>query len=365
MLASGLRTTAAVIEKAFGSNDDAIVGTMAMIPAPVVRLSARHLIMVRRNAELAKYTPSTDVDFAAYLKKEYPDVAVATDEANEQHYTCPTPYFDLVLGKYKKYSCCVFDGENDTLEAAEVRTLRKYCEWLGLDDLRAGSSVLDLGCGWGSFTLFAAEQYPDLKFTCISNSPTQREYILGKGHPNVKCLTVNLGQEKNLADLKGTYDRAISIEMFEHMKRYDILLKHVARLLKPTGKLLVHIFVHDRAPYEFKKGWMARNFFTGGNMPSKNLLYQFQDHLHITRTESINGTHYQRTLDTWLALHETHKDEIIDIFEKNEPGSGHKSWTAWWMFYALCSECFGLDAGAGAGNEYFVQLYLFDKSHAE
>eukprot|EP00038_Savillea_parva_P018225 m.22736 g.22736 ORF g.22736 m.22736 type:complete len:370 (+) comp4017_c0_seq2:70-1179(+) len=363
-VSSSVQTTAALIEKSFGSNDDAIVNTMAMIPGPVVRGAVRQLLGVKLSSEQAKYLPSSDVDFASYLKKTYSDVAVATDEANEQHYTCPTPYFDLVLGKYKKYSACVFEGDNDTLEAAEVRTLAKYCEWLGLNSLKAGAGVLDLGCGWGSFTLYAAAAYPKLKFTCISNSATQREYILSKGLPNVTCLTVNLGKENNLATLSGTFERAISIEMFEHMKRYDLLLKHIARLLSPTGKLLVHIFCHDRYAYEFEKGWMARNFFTGGNMPSKHLFYQFQDHMHVSRTETINGVHYQRTLESWLKLHEEHKAEIVDIFNKAKPGSGHKAWTAWWMFYAICAETFGLDAGSGPGNEFFVQLYLFDKAHA-
>lgn len=297
--------------------------------------------------------------------KTYKDVTIAQDEANDQHYTCPTEYFDLVLGKYKKYSCCIWDDCKD-LEEAEIKTLQLYCDMLELDSLPDGAGVLDIGCGWGSFTRYASEKYQNLKFTCISNSPTQKVYIDGFGHKNVTCMTLDLGKAKNLDGLKGSYARAISIEMFEHMKRYDILLKTFARLLEPDGKMLVHIFVNDRYNYEFtaETGWMARNFFTGGNMPSKNLLFHFQDDMHITTTKTINGSEYSKTLEAWCDRHIQYKEEIVKIFEKYEPGQGLAKWNAWWMFYIACSVNFGFDSGSGEGNEWFVQLYLF-KNHSK
>eukprot|EP00039_Didymoeca_costata_P009016 m.119592 g.119592 ORF g.119592 m.119592 type:complete len:349 (-) comp14323_c0_seq5:356-1402(-) len=343
---------------------DTTVQAVTYMPSPVFR----SIVRWRLNKTLQKYariyTPETDENFANHLKS-YPEVAIDTDKANEQHYTCPTEYFEVALGPLKKYSACLWEGCN-TLAEAEIKTLDYYCEWLELSSLPEGSAVLDVGCGWGSFTLFAAKKFPKLKFTCVSNSPTQREFILGHKLPNVSCHTINLGKKEGLKELssKGPFQRAVSIEMFEHMKRYDLLLDAISAALTDTGKLLVQIFVHDQYPNEFDDnyGWMGQRFFSGGNMPSKNLLYQFQDHMRIIKTKFINGVDYQKTLEAWRELHEQHKAKIVDIFEKARPGEGYADWVAWWMFYVTCAECFGYDGGRGAGTEWFSQLYLFKNS---
>ncbi|KAL3921492.1 MAG: hypothetical protein SGILL_002721 [Bacillariaceae sp.] len=194
-------------------------------------------------------------------------IAIKTDEANDQHYEVPAKFYDLCLGPRKKYSSGLWPTPNTTFEESEVAMLNKYCDLAGIKD---GMSIVDLGCGWGSLTLHLAENYPNAKITGISNSNSQREYIMstaaarGYNVQNIKIITCNVADDKGALDVVKNNDRVMTVEMFEHMKNYDFLLKKINKWLKPGGKLFVHIFTHKTFTYEFEEGWMSENFFTGG-----------------------------------------------------------------------------------------------------
>jgi len=295
----------------------------------------------------------------AYIQslRETPVLALHTDDANQQHYEVPTEFFKLIMGRYLKYSCCLFEDQTKTLDEAEENMLSLYCERAQLKD---GMDVMDLGCGWGSFTLYAAGRFPNSKFTSLSNSATQREYIEGeakrRGLTNIQVFT----QDVNKFETERRFDRIITIEMFEHMKNYQNLFKKVSSWLKDSGLIFIHVFAHRCYPYDFKKGdWMADNFFSGGTMPSQDLFLYFQEYLTLVNHWAVDGTHYQKTSEAWLVNMDKNAAEIRTIFEKVYGAQNVTTWVnKWRLFWLAVAELFGYNGG----QEWLVTHYLFRKA---
>ncbi|KAI0779430.1 S-adenosyl-L-methionine-dependent methyltransferase [Fomes fomentarius] len=297
-------------------------------------------------------------------------IADLTEKANEQHYEVSTNFMLSCLGPCAKYSCCLYPTGKETLAEAEVLMLESYCEKAKLRD---GLDVLDLGCGWGSLSLYLAQKYPKSRIVGLSNSTTQKAHIDGvaksRGLANLEIITGDV----NVFDFNGSrqFDRILSIEMFEHMKNYKLLMAKVASWLRPNtdsaeeSLFFVHIFCHRTTPYHFEEGdgWMAQTFFSGGTMPSHDLLLYFQDDLTLVRSWYVNGKHYGRTSEDWLKIQDSNKksglaeleaDAVAKGLSKEE---GRKAFFRFRVFYLAVAEFFALNGG----EEWGVGHYLFKR----
>ena len=268
-------------------------------------------------------------------------IALQPAKANEQHYEEPPEFFELVLGPRLKYSSCLWENETSTLADAEEEMLAVTCERAGLED---GMDILDLGCGWGSLSLYAAERYPGSRITAVSNSHRQRAWIQARAPANVSVVTA----DANELELDGLFDRVVSVEMFEHMRNYEALMAKVASLLRPDGRLFVHLFCHSELAYPYASGWMARNFFTAGQMPSESLLLEFQRDMELVERWRVSGEHYARTSEAWLKRLAANEAEI-------ERRWGKAFLARWRVFFLACAELFGYRDG----TEWLVAHYLF------
>jgi len=285
-------------------------------------------------------------------------LALHVDAANRQHYEVPAAFFQACLGKRLKYSSCYYRTGMETLDQAEEAMLELYAERAGLDD---GQDILELGCGWGSLTLWMAERYPHARITAVSNSHGQRAHIetqcQARGLRNVQVLT----RDVNQLDLPAnSFDRAVSIEMFEHMRNYDRLLGRIARWLRSDGALFVHIFVHRTAMYPFETegedNWMGRHFFTGGLMPAADTLLHFQHDLQLQQRWLLDGTHYQRTANHWLQNQDSQRDALMPVLRQTYGDAAAALWfQRWRMFWMACAELFGYEKG----QQWLVAHYLF------
>ncbi len=332
-----------------------------LLPDFAIRLGIRRLLAKKLHDENrgdVEKSQAALLDFIAALDRS--PIAIKTADANKQHYEVPTEFFRLCLGPRLKYSSGYWPGEDTTLAESEDAMLALTCERAGLAD---GHHILELGCGWGSLTLWMAEQFPNAKITGVSNSRTQREHIEAEARrrnlPNVRILTADMN---DFEAEPAAYDRVVSVEMFEHMKNYRLLMAKVARWLKSGGQLFVHIFTHKDYAYHFEgtdpSDWITRYFFEGGTMPSDHLLLYFQDDLKIRRHWRVSGTHYQRTSEAWLQNMDANEAAIRPLLEKTYGESEAAKWRAYWrVFYMSCAELWGFRGG----SEWIVSHYLFQK----
>jgi cation-transporting ATPase 13A2 len=327
------------------------------LPEPVIRIGIR-----RQLADRCRLIQTESLASAYERKQQYVDalrqrpIAINTADANTQHYEVGTAVLQACLGPRMKYSSCLYPTGKETLAQAEIAMLDSYVEKAGLED---GMRVLDLGCGWGSLSLYLAERFPKCSITAFSNSRTQRAYIEGEAEKKgLKNLEVVTGDVVTHEFEEGVYDRVLSIELFEHMKNYKLLMAKVARALKPGGKLFVHIFAHKESPYDFEDGWMSTHFFTGGTMPSADLLHFFQEDLTLQKQWWVSGKHYAQTCEDWLSKMNRSRKEIWPGLEETYGNEKAAMWfRRWQVFYLACAELFAYEGG----DTWGVCHYLFEK----
>ena len=336
-----------------------------LLPDVLVRAGIRHLLQQRLDeisVDNSVKSAQISSDFINQLRTA--PIALVPEKANEQHYEVPAAFFGAVLGKHRKYSCCYWDDESgpdgvNDLDAAEAAALAITCERAGLAN---GQQILELGCGWGSLSLWMAEHYPAAQITAVSNSNSQREYIesqaTARGLDNLQVITCDMNNFSS--DVQ--HDRVVSVEMFEHMRNWPELFRRVQQWLKPGGRFFMHVFVHRSTPYEFierdASDWMSRFFFAGGMMPSDDMALHFQEHLQLLTRWRWDGRHYERTSNAWLAKMDVARDSLWPLFERTYGREqAHTWWVRWRLFFMSCAEIFGFDNA----QQWWVSHYLFER----
>lgn len=339
------------------------------IPDALTRIGVRRIV-AKRLADEALHTQDASgraARFANFVHelRESP-IAIETRKANEQHYEVPAEFFHQHLGPRLKYSCCLYPSGRESLAQAEEAMLDLYTQRA---ELKNGQRILDLGCGWGSLSLYLAERYPKAQIVGLSNSQSQRVFIerraAERGLTNLQVLTdsiVSFDFDQPAArGVTAGFDRVLSIEMFEHMKNYELLMAKLARWLLPDGKLFVHLFAHKTLAYHYDtvdhSDWMARYFFTGGTMPSSDLLPQFQADLRLQQQWWLSGEHYQKTAGAWLMGLDRNRTSILRALQTCYGPRDAPIWfQRWRMFYIAVQELFGYRGG----SEWGVAHYLFE-----
>ena len=341
-----------------------------LVPDFVIRRRIRSLLAARLREEDQRDPERQQRRLQDFVRTlEQSPVAIETAAANEQHYEVPTGFYERVLGKHLKYSSCHFPvpGPNaaasaaENLDAAEARMLALTCERARLHD---GERILELGCGWGSLSLWMAANYPRARVTAVSNSRTQKQHIDTMARErkltNLEVITC----DANVLDFPAEtrFDRVVSVEMFEHMRNYRTLLARIASWMAPKATLFVHIFTHRTFAYPFEvrdeTDWMARYFFTGGIMPSDDLLLYFQRDVLLLEHWQVPGWHYSLTSEAWLQNMDHHRAEIMPLLAQTYGAPQALRWWVYWrVFFMSCAELWGYDGG----REWLVSHYLFEK----
>ena len=329
------------------------------VPDVMIRAGIRHLLRDRLQEIEAADSAAGAAQLDRFVEMmDASPIAALPEKANEQHYELPPEFFVHVLGEHRKYSSCVWASDSTTLDEAEADALRTTCERAGLED---GQQVLELGCGWGSLSLWMASHYPGSRFTVVSNSSGQRGHIEAeaaqRGLSNLTVITADM----NDFDTTDRFDRVVSLEMVEHMRNHRELFKRIHGWLKPGGRFFMHIFCHRLVPYEFEvrdeSDWMSQYFFSGGIMPSDALPLRFQDDLRLKRQWRWDGRHYARTLNTWLERMDARKPTLMPILESVYGQDAAIWWMRWRLFFMACAELFDYNHG----QEWWVSHYLFER----
>lgn len=326
------------------------------LPDAVSRLAIEFLVG-RTSRRLAVPEPDAVAEFARAMARR--PIAEHVEAANAQHYELPAEFFEHVLGPQWKYSCCLYDAGAQTLAHAEEGAL---AETAAHADLADGQSILELGCGWGSLSLWMARRYPSARIVAVSNSKSQRQYIAARAAledlANIDIVTADM----NAFAPRGTFDRVVSVEMFEHIANWRALLERARGWLAPQGRLFIHVFSHCRSPYAFehrdKADWIARHFFTGGVMPSHDLIRHFADLFTVEAEWRWDGSHYARTLLDWLDNFDRNEEQINPIL-RSVYGVDAKLWKRRWRLFFLASA--GL-FGFRDGREWHVSQYRLHAS---
>ena len=318
-----------------------------LVPLPGLRWGVRRLLGQR----LSDMRDGPTVDAFAEELRESP-VALVPEKANEQHYELPPAFFETVLGPHLKYSGSFWPDGVESLAAAEEAMLALYAERAVVAD---GQSILELGCGWGSLTLYMARRFPKARITAVSNSAPQRRFIEARAPDNVRVITADM----NDLALEDRFDRVVSIEMFEHMRNYQELFRRIRSWMTDEARLFVHVFCHRTHAYPFETegsdNWMGRYFFTGGIMPSFDLFTRFDTDIVVEESWPVDGTHYQRTARAWRVALEARQDDVMPVLRETYGGEAHRWFHRWRLFFLACEELFGYREG----QEWLVGHYRF------
>ena len=331
-----------------------------LVPEFAIRWGIRRLLRDRIREEEARISSGRDLALQNWVEEmRTSQVALHTDAANEQHYEVPPPFFEKCLGKHLKYSSCYYATGHETLDEAEAAMLALTSERAQLAN---GLDILELGCGWGSLSLWMAEHYPMSRITSVSNSAPQRKFIEARaaerGLTNLTVVTA----DANVFQPEGQYDRIVSVEMFEHMRNWEQLLGRAHGWLREGGKMFLHVFSHKIYCYPFETegddNWMGRSFFTGGMMPSHDLLEHLDIPFELEERWEVNGRHYGQTSEHWLENLVQHRAELMPVLADTYGAENAKQWFhRWRMFFLACAELFNYDNG----NAWQVTHHLLKK----
>lgn len=329
-----------------------------LFPDVALRLGTRHLLRGRLRQSVWGDTEVRKREEAALIARlSAGPIALSTEAANAQHYEVPAAFFEHVLGPRLKYSCCYWDINTPDLAAAEETMLALTARRAQIAD---GMRILDLGCGWGSFALWAAERFPNAEILAVSNSRLQGELIrqraVERNLENLRAQTADI----NDFEPEGRFDRVVSIEMMEHLRNHKLLFARIARWLMPDGSAFSHIFCHRSQTYTYEprnaSDWMARNFFTGGMMPAEGLFQNYQEHLVLRDQWRVDGTHYQKTCDAWLERLDENREHVLRVLADGYGGQALRWFHRWRLFFIACSELFAYRGG----TEWFVAHYRWE-----
>ena len=329
-----------------------------LLPDRVIRAGIRHQLRARLNEINAKSIEQSTITETLMLNSMHnAPIAEVPELANDQHYEVPADFFNAVLGKHNKYSCAYWPKKVTTLDQAEDAALSKTVQRAQLAN---GQRILELGCGWGSLSLYMAKHFPNSNIVAVSNSNSQAEFIRRqasqKNLRNLEVITCDMNSFK--AD--GLFDRVISVEMFEHMRNWQALFRNINQWLQPEGLFFMHIFVHRSTPYLFEdkdaSDWMSKYFFSGGMMPSSGLPSLIKSPLNVEQRWFWSGQHYAKTCNAWLEQMDSQKPKLKMLFESTYGQGGAETWWhRWRIFFMACAELFAFNQG----QEWFVGHYLF------